>query len=208
MIKNKVDGYAYVNLAQNNNFSKYELISKIAQVACIPQDLIVDIYFYSKIYISERKNYTQSFTNVYFDEFDSLIYNHKLNYYKQKRKIFYVLVDLSKNSVFNNYNNSQLNAENDKKNLQNQVNNLNKTINRLNNINNNNNYRINNLINQTNEMSSQNKILEENITTMENKYEELKSSHENEVKNLNNENKNLKKDLKKKRIRWIGIFVV
>ena len=115
MIKNKVDGYAYVNLDQNNNFSKYELTSKIAQVACIPQETIVDIYFYSKIYISERKNYTQSFTNVYFDEFDSLIYNHKLNYHYNKIKLFYVLVDLSKNSVFNNYNNSQLNAENDKK---------------------------------------------------------------------------------------------
>ena len=92
MIKNKVDGYAYVNLDQNNNFSKYELTSKIAQVACIPQETIVDIYFYSKIYISERKNYTQSFTNVYFDEFDSLIITTNLIITNKKEKYFMFLL--------------------------------------------------------------------------------------------------------------------
>jgi len=50
MIKNKVDGYAYVNLYKDqynsHYFGKWDLIYSISKQACIPEITITDIYFY------------------------------------------------------------------------------------------------------------------------------------------------------------------
>ena len=122
MIKNKTDGYVYVNTDDNYSFddfyfdsrkiyiNEWDLIDKISKQASIPSNTIVDISFYSKIYVDEFKNYTKA--NY---DYNSLSFEYGYDY---NFPIFYAYVDLSKDPVFNNINNTQLDSERDKKYLE------------------------------------------------------------------------------------------
>ena len=176
--------YVWVNLDELGYFDKWTLQDKIAKAACIPIDTIIDIYFYSKIYVDESKNYT-----TLDDDWEyGGIYS-----YEGDARIYYAYVDLGRDSVFNNYNNSQLNAERDKKNLQNKINNLNSTIWNLQDKNYETQRKINNLVNKNNQMTSKNEELKANIESLQTKYNNLQANNQYEIKNLNQENRNLKR---------------
>ena len=191
MIKNKADSYAYVELFNDNinskYFDKWNLIYHISQAACIPQSTITDIYFYSRYYVDEYKNY--------YSPFDS----NGIKYYYGDNNIYYAFVDLSKDSVFNNINYAQYNAEQNKKNLENQINNLNSTISNLSNKNYETKRKIDGLIYEKKEMLYQNEKLRKNIQNLENKYNKLQSNNESQIRNLNNENSNLKRRIEEEK---------
>ena len=192
MIKNKTDGYVYVTLQKNEYWfddsddfldyeeyiDSYDLKDKVSKAAGIPINTIVDIYFYSKIYVDEYKNYTKpNYHNTLFYVYPT----------------FYVYVDLSKDPVFNNINNAQLNSESEKKNFEKQIKNLNSTVNNLNNQNWESKQKLNNIINKNKQMSSKNEELEKDIQNLKNKYNNLQSNSTQQISNLNQENINLKR---------------
>lgn len=192
MIKNKTDGYVYVTLQKNEYWfddsddfldyeeyiDSYDLKDKVSKAAGIPINTIVDIYFYSKIYVDEYKNYTKP------DYHNTLFYFYPT---------FYVYVDLSKDPAFNNINNTQLNSESEKKNFEKQIKNLNSTVNNLNNQNWESKQKLNNIINKNKQMSSKNEELEKDIQNLKNKYNNLQSNSTQQISNLNQENINLKR---------------
>ena len=181
MIKDKIDSYAYVD-SYSNIIYKYELISAISKNSCIPYETIVDIYIYSRTYIDEYKNYTPAFNECderYIDDYDSYIY--------------YVYVDLSRDSIFYNINNSQQNEEYNKKCLQDEVKSLNTTINNLNNKNYQTERRIADLLGENKTILSKNKELKKNIKNLERKYNDMQSSNDLQIENLNNANYQLKR---------------
>jgi hypothetical protein len=96
MIKNKIDNKAYIYLYNNNYFYKSQLIQNISEYSCIPYNTIVNVYIYSKIYVDEYKNYTEAFN-----------WENKRYSYKGFSNIYYVYVDLYKDTVFWNINNSR-----------------------------------------------------------------------------------------------------
>ena len=180
MIKNKIDRYAYVNSFSNQVY-KSELINVISKNSCIPESTIVDIYLYSRIYIDEYKNYTPAF-----GDYDGrFIYDYDSN-------IYYAYVDLSRDSVFYNINNTQKNEEYNKECLKNTVNNLNSTINKLNNKNYQTERRIADLVGENKTISSKNQELKNDIKSLERKYNDLQSSNDRKIANLNNANYQLK----------------
>jgi hypothetical protein len=122
-------------------FDKHELIEQISKVACIPYCTIVEIYVYHRTYIDEYKNYTKAFN----------IENGRYSY-KGEQTIYYAYVDLYKDSVFYNINNTQLQSDSNKKNLENQVSDLNRTISNLNSQNWESNRKINDLTTQNKEL--------------------------------------------------------
>lgn len=183
MIKNKTDGYGYVNTYDNYSFDyesfgfysdnddddfhfgsskkfidELDLINKISKQASIPSNTIVDIYFYSEIYVNISKNYTKA------------NYDYECLSYSNDPPIFYAYVDLSRDPVFNNINKTQLDSERDKKYLENQVKDLNSTVNNLNNQNWEAKKKLNNIINKNEQMSSKNKELEKDIRNLKNQY--------------------------------------
>lgn len=155
---------------------KSDLITEISKESSIPSETIVNIYFYSKIYYEESKNYTLSF--------DELGRNYLDDIFKGV-DIYYVYVDLSRDSVFNNINNTQLQEEYNKTQLQNQINGLNSTIYELNSKNYENEQKINDLNDEKTNLSL-------NIKNLEKKYNDLQSSNSKEITNLTNENWKLK----------------
>ena len=193
MIKNKIDSYVYVNdysdKYNSRYFYKWELIYNIAEQACIPKNTITDIYFYSRYYIDESKNYYSPFSN------NNIRYCNS----SYDSNIYYAFVDLNKDSVFNNINNAQYEEEQNKKYLQNKIDNLNSTISNLSNENYNTKNKIDNLIYEKKQMSYQNENLKKNIKNLENKYNTLQSNNQNEIRNLNNENNNLKRRIEEEK---------
>ena len=189
MIKNKTEGIIWVNKYKNINkpFSwphryneyiyKSDLIREVSKNSSIPLDTIVDIYFYSKIYYEESKNYTSPF-----DAFGRKYLSFLRCYNKN---IYYVYVDLCRNSVFNNINNTQKQEEYNKTRLQNQINGLNSTIYELNSKNYQN-------VNEINNLKAENTNLSSNLENLEKKYNDLQSSNSKEITNLTNENWKLK----------------
>ena len=191
MIKNKIKGCIWVQKYSKSNdydfyddedffyyrdyISKYDLTNEISKQSSIPSATIVNIYFYSKIYYEESKNYTLSF-----DKFERK-YINCFNLFGEDNNIYYVYVDLSKDSVFNNINNTQKQEEYNKKQLQNQINGLNSTIYQLNSKNYENEKKINDLNAEKTNLSS-------NIKNLEKKYNDLQSSNSKEITNLTNEN--------------------
>ena len=187
MIKNKISGYVYVN-SYSNLVYKYDLISAISKNSCIPYNTIVDIYIYSRTYINENKNYTPAFNifgKRYIYDYDSLTY--------------YAYVELSRDSVFCNINNTQNNEEYNKKCLENEVKDLNSTINRLNNINYQTERRIEDLVGENKDILSKNQELKNNIENLERKYNNLQSSNDRKIENLNNANYQLKRKLEEEK---------
>ena len=181
MIKNKIDSYAYVN-SYSNILYKDDLINAISENSCIPYQTIVDIYIY------EYKNYTPAFDDWderYIDDYDSNIY--------------YAYVDLSRDSVFYNINNSQKNEEYNKECLQNEVKSLNTTINRLNNQNYQTERRIADLVGENKTILSKNKELKNNIENLERKCNDLQWSNDRQIENLNNANYQLKRKLEEEK---------
>ena len=213
MIKSKKDGYVYTESysgTYNKYIYKYKLMNSIAKAACIPLGTIIDIHFYSKIYYDEYKNYTSAKYNDSYDfdndpyEFDNDSYDfdddccdfdERLYYYE--RKIYYAYVDLSKDSVFNNINKTQLEEEYNKKCLENEVRDLEKRYNNLQSDNkkeisklNNENYNLKQrLDNEKKEMNKKNRKLEKNIQTLEEQNRNMKDQYEN-LKTENQTNKN------------------
>ena len=185
MIKNKMEGYANINLYndQYNStfFYKWDLIYSIAKEACIPEITITDIYFYNRCYYDEYNNYSSPF------EDDKRYYN---SYYGDN-SIYYAFVELNKDSIFNNVNNTQYNADKNKENLENNIKTLSSTISKLNNENYKTKRKIDNLIYEKKTISNQNEELKKNIQNLENKYNTLQSNNQNEIRNLNNENNKL-----------------
>ena len=193
MIKNKIKGSIWVQqYSKKNDFffddedffvspfcSEYiyksDLINEISKESSIPLETIVDIYFYSKEYYAESKNYTLSF-----DKFERK-YINDFNLFGEDNNIYYVYVDLSRNSVFNNINDTQKQEEYNKTQLQNQINGLNSTIYQLNSKNFENEKKINDLNAEKTNLSS-------NIKNLEKKYNDLQSSNSKEITNLTNEN--------------------
>ena len=181
LIKNKIDNYAYIKLYPNQSMDfsediflsdgycyKWDLKEAISKNSCIPCNTINNIYFYEKIYVDENKNYTPAFP-----------FGEKRYLYDGEQTIYYAYVDLSKDTVFKNINDAQLNSDWEKKWKDDEIRNLNSTINNLDR---------NNFQNQIkiNQMSRKNQELEK-------KYNDLQSSHKNEIKNLNNKNNDLKR---------------
>ena len=120
MIKNKIDGYVSVNLDSGGYLYEWNLKDALSEKCCIPKDTIIDIYFYSNNYVDKRKNYTPAFSSG------------KIYSYKDDERKYYVYVKLSKDSVFNNYNEAELKNESKKKYMENRISDLNSTIDRLN----------------------------------------------------------------------------
>ena len=181
LIKNKIDNYAYIKLYPNQSMDfsediffsdgycyKWDLKEAISKNSCTPCNTINNIYFYEKIYVDENKNYTPAFP-----------FGEKRYLYDGEQTIYYAYVDLSKDTVFKNINDAQLNSDWEKKWKDDEIRNLNSTINNLDR---------NNFQNQIkiNQMSRKNQELEK-------KYNDLQSSHKNEIKNLNNKNNDLKR---------------
>ena len=188
MIKNKIDGYAYVNSNSNNIVYKWDLISKISKNSCIPYNTIVDIYIYVRTFIYEYKNYIPAFDKDgkrYIPDNDSYIY--------------YAYVDLSKDPIFYNINNTQKDEEYNKKYLQKRIKSLNSTINQLNNNNYQTERRIADLVGENKTISSKNKELKNNIENLERKYNDLQSSNERQIEKLNNANYKLKREFEEEK---------
>ena len=174
LIKNKIDNYAYIKLYPNQSMDfsediflsdgycyKWDLKEAISKNSCIPCNTINNIYFYEKIYVDENKNYTPAFP-----------FGEKRYLYDGEQTIYYAYVDLSKDTVFKNINDAQLNSDWEKKWKDDEIRNLNSTINNL------------------DRNNFQNQI---KINQMSRKNQELQSSHKNEIKNLNNKNNDLKR---------------
>ena len=194
MIKNKIDSYVnvkdYRDKSNNIYFYKWDLINSIAKQACIPNKTITDIYFYYRSYVDEYKNYYSPFTN------------NNIRYYNSSygdNNIYYVFVELNKDSVFNNINSHQYNEEQNKKYYENKINNLNSTISNLSNENYETKRKIDDLIDEKEEMSYQNEELKMSIQNLENKYNTLQSNNQEQIRNLNNENMNLKRRMEKEK---------
>ena len=187
MIKNKISGYVYVN-SYSNKVYKCDLISAVSKNSCIPYNTIVDIYIYSRTYIDENKNYTPAFND--WNERSIYVYDFLT---------YYAYVELSRDSVFYNINNTQKNEEYNKKCLQNEVKDLNSTINRLNNKNYQTERRIEDLVGENKDILSKNQELKNNIENLERKYNNLQSSNDRKIENLNNANYQLKRKLEEEK---------
>ena len=192
MIKDKQDNWISIYINDRGSFYKSQLIEQIKKAACIPICTIVEIYTYYRTYVEEYRNYIKAFN--YLDE----RYSHNGD-----NTIYYAYVDLNKDSVFNNINNTQLQSESNKKYLENQVSNLNRTISNLNSENYKSNCKIYDLKAQNNElkkkqenikkeMTEKNSELQRNLNYLENKYNNLQTNHQLQIKYLNKENYNLK----------------
>ena len=184
MIKNKVSGSVYAR-PYDPYITESELKKEISKKSCIPSDTIVDIYIYSKKYIDEYENYTSIFNKDF---------NKDNRYYKKYfGETIYAYVNLNRDSVFSNFNNTQIGEEFNKKLLQNEVNNLNSTINRLNNEQYRTERKVNDLMNENRNLLSKNAQLINNFQNLERKYNDLQSSNYQNITYLNNENYNLKR---------------
>ncbi len=192
MIKNKIDGWVSIYLYDSGNIYKSQLIDNISKQACIPKNTIVDINLYNQTYVDEFKNYTNPFN-----------YHGIRRSYNGDNTIYYAYVDLSRDSVFNNYNNTQINEENNKKYLEERVSSLNSTISDLNNQNWRSNNKISDLTSENRklkenqekikrELTEKNDKLQRNLNDLEGKYNDLKYNHQTKINNLNNENRNLR----------------
>lgn len=93
MIKNKIDNWASVYLYNNELFYKDHLIEQISKNSCIPKNTIVNIYCYSKIYVDEKKNFTEAFN------WENIRYSSKGD-----SNIYYAYVYLYYDTVFWNIN--------------------------------------------------------------------------------------------------------
>ena len=121
MIKDKQDNWISIYINDCGSLYKSQLIEQISKAACIPFCTIVEIYTYYQTYVDEYRNYKKAF------DFLNVRYS-----YKGDNTIYYAYVNLNEDSVFNNFNNTQLQSESNKKYLENQVSDLNRTISNLN----------------------------------------------------------------------------
>ena len=137
----------------------------------------------------------------FYNDFD---YNGRGRSYIGDNTIYYAYVDLSRDPVFNNYNNTQINEENNKKCLEERVSSLNSTISNLNNQNWRSNNKISTLTSENRklrenqekikrELTEKNDKLQRNLNGLESKYNDLEYNHQTKINNLNNENKKLRK---------------
>ena len=192
MIKNKIDGWVSIYLYNDRYIFKSQLIDNISKQTCIPKITIVEIDLYNRTYVNEYDNFTYAFD-----------YDGRGRSYIGDNTIYYAYVDLSRDPVFNNYNNTQINEENNKKYLEERVSSLNSTISNLNNQNWRSNNKISDLTSENRklrenqekikrELTEKNDKLQRNLNDLEGKYNNLEYNHQTKINNLNNENRNLR----------------
>ena len=118
MIKNKIDNYAYIKFYRNQRMYysigdsfrkgycyKGDLEEAISKNSCIPRKTIVDIYVYENLFVDKNKNYKTAFN----------LFSEKMYLYDDDQTIYYAYVDLSRDTVFNNINDKQLDSDWEKK---------------------------------------------------------------------------------------------